>query len=75
MYDYLIDQAQARREQIWAEIKQDRLIGQTQRTTNKSKKGVSKMQFNRQKVAAFLTEIFSFFSMRLCDLRSYYEDI
>ncbi|MFN8454176.1 MAG: hypothetical protein U0401_05790 [Anaerolineae bacterium] len=54
MYDYLIDQAQARRERVWAEIEQDRLIGQVKQPIHKSSQGVSTMQFNRQKVAALL---------------------
>lgn len=49
MYDYLLDQAQAKRERVWAEIKQDRLISQAKKVTKKSihlvsGKGVSKMK-------------------------------
>lgn len=54
MYNYLIDQAQARRERVWAEIEQDRLIGQVKQPIHKSSQGVSKMQFNRYKVVALL---------------------
>jgi hypothetical protein len=59
MYDYLTDQAQAKRERFRAEIEQDLLIGQVKTDTHKSiyfitQKGVSKMQFKRQWVAALL---------------------
>jgi hypothetical protein len=59
MYNYLIDQAQAKRERFRAEIQQDRLIGQVKTDTQRStyfitRKGVPKMQFKRQWVAALL---------------------
>ncbi len=60
MYDYLLDQAQAKRERIWAEIENDRLISAAQKAKQKSihvktEIGVTKMKAISLRALAILS--------------------